>query len=231
MLTVSNISIGYAHSTLAGNLSFQVNTGECILLCGPNGCGKSTLLKTLAGELKPIKGNIEGPGHDKISMIPSGILKVKGFTLKEFIRTSFYRESNWAGKLSAHTEEKIRQAMDSLGILQFADRDISQLSDGEFQKGCIASAIARRSQLIILDEPTAFLDAGSRISMLKCLSSLAAEESISVIFSSHDLHDSIKLSSRVIGLSAERVFADSGAEATKEERLKCARSCFPLGTI
>lgn len=184
LMQVRDLTIGYSKRPLYTGLSFDICEGDLILLCGANGSGKTTLLKALANY---------GQQAD-IAMIPTRIPKIKGFTLNEFIQLSCY---NFTG---AEPEE----AMFKLGLSHLTDRDISTLSDGEFQKGTIAAAIAKGARIILLDEPTAFLDVQNRRNVLATLRNLCEETGAAVIFSSHDLHESLNVCSKVIALGADR---------------------------
>lgn len=227
MLEVTDLKIGYKKSSpILERISFTISEGELILLCGPNGSGKSTLLKTIAGETKPLGGTIRGLGKTDMAMIPTGIPKVKGFTLREFVRTSCYQESDWAGRLSRSTENKIEEALSAIGVGSLSENDISTLSDGEFQKGCIAVAIAREARLILLDEPTAFLDVPSRAGVLGTLISITKDKPVSVIFSSHDIYDGVKASSRVFAISGSGLFTSTGPSASESERRRLVSDCF-----
>ena len=205
LLGCRDISVGYMGRPLFSPANFEIHRGECIFLCGANGSGKSTLLKTIA-------------------MIPSGIPKVRGFSLADFIRTGCYRASNWAGKLSPEMEKAVSEATETLGISALADREICSLSDGEFQKGCIAAALARRAALVLLDEPTAYLDAETRISVLEALKETAAKSGTAFIFSSHDLQDSAAVCSRVFAIGSDGIFRCSGTN--REEKIKVISSIF-----
>lgn len=215
ILSVDSLSIGYPGSgvPVCSGVSFDIPEGECILLCGANGSGKSTLMKTIAGILPPLSGKVNRFSGESV-MIPTRIPKVKGFTLEEFMRTGFYRKSSWSGRLGNREKENILLSAEEIGITGLLSRDISTLSDGEFQKGCIASALARmkgEGGLLLLDEPTAFLDVDSRASVLESLRRLSMAEGLSVLYSSHDIHDAAKVSDRIFALK-DGAFKDSALQ-------------------
>ena len=218
ILSVDSLVTGYGTDKVSGPLTFSIAEGECILLCGANGCGKTTLMKTISGLLKPIEGKVIQESGEAV-MIPTRIPKVKGFTLEEFIHTAFYARSSWSGRISEKEKKDSLDAMEELGISRLRSRDISLLSDGEFQKGCIASAVARMKGsgggILILDEPTAFLDVDSRAGVLDSLHSLSRNGNTAVLFSSHDIHSSAQKSDRIISLKG-KMMKDSAMEGKDE---------------
>ena len=143
MLKVDHLNIGHDGRDLVRDISFELAPGECVLLAGPNGTGKTTLLKWLAS------------GEAAVVLIPTNIPKVKGFTVEAFVRTGCYRESDWRGRVSKEVERRMEEALKMLGIEELRKRDISTLSDGEFQKACLATGLTRRAEVLLLDEPTA----------------------------------------------------------------------------
>ena len=203
LVKVNELSIGHEGRTLCSGISFEIREGECIMLCGANGSGKTTLMKTLAA------------GHDssvsiqfvegcECIMIPARIPKVSGFTLKEFVRISCFSKSDLYGKLSPNEEAIMEEAIRNLNLEHLADRDISTLSDGEFQKAGIASALVRKASVILLDEPTAFLDAQNRISVLNTLKEICGRgHRPAVVFSTHDLHDGLQVCSKVFAIGVD----------------------------
>lgn len=212
LLEVRGLTIGHGDRILYRDVSFDICAGDCIMLCGANGSGKTTLMRMLSSSCTDaIQPQLEGL---EIVMIPARIPKVKGFTLKEFIRTSCYRQSDMGGHLSQDQEISLNKAMSRLGLSDLADRDISTLSDGEFQKAGIAAALVRKASIIMLDEPTAFLDAENRIAVLSTLKTIChPEENVeydhiapAIIFSTHDLQDGLAVASKVIALGADKTF-------------------------
>lgn len=199
LLDIKGMTIGHRGRILYSGVDIEIRGGECIMLCGANGSGKTTLLKALAG----MKGK-------EIVMIPTRIPKVEGFTLREFIRISCFSQSDFAGRLSPEQESRIDQALETLGLRHLAQQDISTLSDGEFQKGSIVAALVRKASIILFDEPTAFLDAENRISVLRTLKQLCdTPNGPAVMFSTHDLHDGLAVCDKVVALGSDGIVRTS----------------------
>lgn len=222
MLRLENISAGYRGRCIVEGVSLEVSAGECILVCGANGSGKTTLLKTAAGVIRPLSGTVICDGT--MVLVPTGIPKVPGFTLREFIRTGCYRDTDIWGRASASLGHGIGKAMELLEISHLADRDISQVSDGEFQKACIASALTRNAEVMLFDEPTAFLDLDSRVTVLRALRKIAAERNVAVLFSSHDIYESAPVCTRMIGISSAGRFVDSSLSSKEDVLSQCFTS-------
>lgn len=197
LLKVRNLAIGHKNNILFKDISFDICEGDCIMLCGANGSGKTTLMKALAASF------------EEAMMIPARIPNVPGFTLLDFVRIGCFKGSDMSGRLSYAQETALQSALNTLGLKHLADRDISTLSDGEFQKACIASALVRKVSVILLDEPTAFLDAENRISVLQTLRALCGDtadgQRTAIIFSTHDLHAGMKVCTKVIALGADKL--------------------------
>ena len=229
-LQAEGLSVGYDGKALLRNLSFEVGSGECVLLCGGNGMGKCTLLRTVAGLQKPLGGAVRYSGDGKAVLVPSRIPKVAGFSVKKFIGLTTFQETDWLGRIGKELEARIDSSMSMLDIQEFADRDISTLSDGEFQKVCIAAAVARKAEVILLDEPTAFLDVEARETVLQTLSDIVrCGNAPAIIFSSHDIHSAVRHCNRIFGLykntDRETSFMDSGPCVSEFDAV--LERCFP----
>ena len=213
MLKVDHLTIGYDGRELVRDISFELAPGECVLLAGPNGTGKTTLLRAIA--------------TGGIVLIPTNIPKVKGFTVEAFVRTGCYRESDWRGGVSKEVERRMEEALKMLGIEELRKRDISTLSDGEFQKACLATGLTRKAEVLLLDEPTAHLDVENRIDVLRTLREVARKTGTAVLFSSHDLHDALQVADRVFALTRDGRFLASGPFDKLRDPESVLRTAFP----
>ena len=130
--------IGYGNHILVRDITFTVSPGECLLLAGPNGSGKSTLLRELAGEICVSPTGWPWVRDTHISpvnciLVPTGIPKVKGFTVREFVRTGCYRESDWAGRLRKETEQRLEESLELIGLKQLALFVVEKLQEKQIQ--------------------------------------------------------------------------------------------------
>lgn len=230
MLRIEGLTIGYGARALTKPFSMELAAGECVLLAGANGSGKSTLLRTLASLQKPLGGSFSCDA--KVIYLPTGIPKVNGFTVRDFVETSFASRSLWGVGFDSDSAASSKKALELLGLLPLEDRDISSLSDGEFQKACIATALARlipadgnaAEGLLLLDEPTSFLDVDGRALILETLSGIAKKLGVTVLFSSHDIHLAAQLSDRVMALTPGGEVMLSGRSA--EDRKAALAKAF-----
>jgi len=203
VLTTSNLSIGYRLSgqknrLVASGLELSLNEGELVCLIGPNGAGKTTLLRTLAALQKPLDGQVELAGKALAQMQEKEIAKTISLVLTEPIAVGQMRVEELVGmgrfpftnffdnhKLS--DEKAVMDAMRSADAENLVGRYFTQLSDGERQHVMVARALAQEPKLMILDEPTAFLDLPGRVKMMLMLQKLAHQEGKAVLCSTHDL--------------------------------------------
>lgn len=219
-LSSQNLCIGYKarrgsqETMLYSNLNFKLYSGELTCLLGANGTGKSTLLKTLNSSLTPLSGevllmgaNIKSYSENELSKHLGIVLTEKinagGLLVKEIVALGRYPYTGFWGKNNQHDNDIIKQAMESVCIIHKADCYISELSDGERQKAMIAKALAQECPIILLDEPTAFLDATSRIEIMSLLQQLAKTKEKAILLSTHDLDLALSMADRLWLLSDE----------------------------
>ena len=186
-ISCRDLSVGHEGRTVVEKLNFEINEGDYLCIIGENGSGKTTLMKTLAGQVCPISGSFLSGGE--VVMVPTRIPKVKGFTVREFILTGMAHGSGTFRKPGPEAVSAEEEAVRLLGLQQIESKDLCRISDGEFQKACTAIALVRRANVILLDEPTAFLDVDNRIMVLSVLREISRSTGTTVLFSTHDIND------------------------------------------
>lgn len=217
ILTTSNLTIGYKTSrretrVVASNISVSLNAGELVCLLGANGAGKSTLLRTLAGMQSPISGKVQLLGNDVYKLAPQELAKRLSLVLTEKVDVGMlsayvlvtmgrYPYTDWWGGLTPKDEAIVNWAIDAVGAVHLAQRYVSELSDGERQKIMIARALAQEPVLMLLDEPTAFLDLPRRVEIMQLLRSLARKTFQAILLSTHDLDLALRQADRIWLLS------------------------------
>lgn len=218
ILKTSALSIGYDDKTVVSNINVTLNEGDIIALVGPNGAGKSTLFKTFSTHIKPVGGKIELFGKDLISYSPKERAKLLGIVLTErpddmflkvfdVVAAGRYPYTGMFGKLSEKDENEIKASLELVGVNHLIDRVFNTLSDGEKQKVMIAKAIAQNTPVIMLDEPTAFLDYPSKIELFSLLKRLAKEQHKAILFSSHDLELLLRYTDNLWIIAKNKPFA------------------------
>lgn len=214
IIETKNLSIGYNGVALYNNLNLELKKGSLTAMLGVNGSGKSTLLRTLCGFAAPLSGDIYICGKSlksysktELSSVLSVVLTDRisdgGLTVYEVVSMGRYPYTGFFGRLSVKDEEAIDRALLDVGIEAMRDRYISELSDGEKQKVMIAKSLAQESQIIILDEPTSFLDLKSRMETISLLRRLCAEKGSTFLLSLHDLELSLSYADNLWILSKE----------------------------
>jgi iron complex transport system ATP-binding protein len=207
------LSIGYAKSgktanALNKNMYLQLFAGELTALLGPNGAGKSTLLKTLCGlqrqtggiikiENRLLSGYSQSELARKISVVLTDRTNAGGITVRELVSLGRQPYTGFFGRLSAKDRDIVSEAVEAVGIPHKTNSYISELSDGERQKAMIAKALAQQCPIIILDEPTAFLDVTSKIETILLLKKLASEQKKAILLSTHDLDIALQTSDKL----------------------------------
>ncbi|MFU8847659.1 MAG: ABC transporter ATP-binding protein [Opitutales bacterium] len=217
-LRAHGLSIGYELGRdarrIAQELELSLQAGEFVCLLGPNGVGKSTLIRSLAGMQAPLAGEIHIAGKCSSSIPPRERARLVSVVLTEaapmgmmdaYTMVSLGRHpySGWFGALDAHDRERIEWAFQAVGAENLARRQVAELSDGERQKITIARALAQETKLMLLDEPTAFLDLPRRVELMRILRNLAHKERLALLLSTHDLDLALRFADRLWVLNAE----------------------------
>ena len=213
ILQARGLGIGYAprrrpRVEVAADLGVELLAGELVCLLGPNGAGKSTLVRTLAGLQRPLAGQVLLKGRDLHALGEGERARHLGLVLTERVDTGNlsayalaalgrYPYTGWDGRLSPADEEVVRWAMEAVGARELAARSVGELSDGERQKVTIARALAQEPAVLLLDEPTAFLDLPRRVEIVQLLRRLAGERERAVLLSTHDLDLALRSADRL----------------------------------
>lgn len=210
-------TIGYSGKVIARDLTAVLPAGSVTALVGSNGCGKSTLLRTIAG-LQPSLGGSITPKPDarNLAVVLTDRIDVPALTVNDVVALGRLPYMGLAARLSAVDRTTIAHAMEMAGIAHLSLRRIGELSDGERQRAMIARAVAQDTPIILLDEPTAFLDFPSKVDTLKLLCRLAHEEGKTILLSTHDLEIAFQLADRLWLLSDDGI-----SEGSAEELAAC----------
>ena len=204
MLSLRNLTVGYSPShPLLCYVSARLPQGTLTVLLGANGSGKSTLLRTLAGVLPPLAGDVYIAGEGLRGMRPAQLSKLVSLvyneradragalTVEQTVALGRQPYTGFFGNMSSRDKQIVMDSINALGISRLTNRYLATLSDGERQKTMIARALAQQTPVMLLDEPTAFLDVAARLDTMALLHSLAHEKGLTVVLSTHDVAPAI----------------------------------------
>ena len=218
-LRAIELAVGYSAKTsgtvVLEGLNLKVSAGELVCLLGPNGIGKSTLLRTLSKVQPALSGAIEIDGAPLDSLTLAELARHVGVVLTErpligalpayrLVELGRYPHLNWLGQMTARDRQVVDWAIDAVSVRHLAGRDSNTLSDGERQRFMIARALAQEPSILLLDEPTAFLDVASRVELMGLLRRLAQEEGLAIIASTHDLELALRMADTVWLIGPDR---------------------------
>lgn len=207
--TTEKLSVGYMGKPLLENIEICLKKGEILTLIGPNGAGKSTLLKSIAGQLKLIGGVVALDGNDmaamsgtelskKMAVVFTEKLKSELMTCEDVVATGRYPYTGHFGLLSKNDYAVIEEAMELVNITEIRQCDFTKISDGQRQRVMLARAICQEPEIVVLDEPTSFLDVKYKLEFLSILQELRVKKELTVIMSLHELELAQKVSDKVL---------------------------------
>jgi iron complex transport system ATP-binding protein len=225
----TDLSVGYGERAVVEHIGISLEQGEILTLIGPNGAGKSTVLKSIAGQLLPLGGAVymeqsslcgmgAGERAKKLSALFTEPLRAELLTCREVVESGRYPYTGRFGILSGEDHAVVAQSMELLRVGQLADRLFTELSDGQRQRVMLARAIAQEPGLLILDEPTTFLDIKYKLEFLSLLRQLRREKHMTVILSLHELELAGRISDKLLGIRDARAdrFGSPGELLTPE---------------
>ena len=222
------LSVGYNGKTLIHDIDIALERGGILTLIGPNGSGKSTILKTVARQLAAIRGSVTVDGSELFKMTSKELAKKQAVVLTERIRPELYtvREivglgrypyTNMVGRLTREDRRIVDDSLSLVNAKELAERDFMTLSDGQKQRVILARALAQQPELLILDEPTAFLDIKHKTELLSVLRFLARERGVTVIMSLHEIDLAAKASDLLLLVKGETIAAFGAPEKVMKE--------------
>lgn len=213
-----DLSVGYHGNTLIGNISIGFQKGEIVTLIGPNGSGKSTILKSITKHLPVINGLVWIGRNElgkisyrdlskKVAVVLTERIKPELMTCREVVATGRYPYTGRMGILNNGDEELVSQAMEEVHVLDLSSRSFQDISDGQRQRVLLARAICQQPEIIVLDEPTSFLDIKYKVELLGILRKMAKERGTTVIMSLHEIDLAAKISDRIICVDGKEIAA------------------------
>ena len=228
-LRTDGLSVGYNGRALIHDIDISIEKGEIVTLIGPNGSGKSTILKSITRQLRLVGGRvwIQSKELDRISqralarkmaVVLTERMKPELMTCRDVVSTGRYPYTGRLGLLSEEDEALVTEAMERVHALELSNRDFNAISDGQRQRVLLARAICQDPEIIVLDEPTSYLDIRHKLELLSILRSMAKEKDITVIMSLHEIDLAQKISDKIICVKGE-IIARYGtpAEVLSEE--------------
>ncbi|MDE5997356.1 MAG: ABC transporter ATP-binding protein [Muribaculaceae bacterium] len=243
MITLQNLTIGYKSRILLSDADTKFPKASLTSLIGRNGTGKSTLLRAIAGLNPHYSGSILLDGKELSSLSPSAMAKTLAFVSTQRTRIPSMRSvdavamgrapyTNWIGRMQKVDEEIVMRSLSEVGMEAFAQRTLDTMSDGECQRVMIARALAQDTPIILLDEPTSFLDMPSRYDLVTLLNRLAHDQEKCILFSTHELDiatemcDAVALidTPRLIHLPAQEFIAAGHLSLIMERRFPNRRT-------
>ncbi|MCE3199730.1 ABC transporter ATP-binding protein [Paenibacillus sonchi] len=223
-LEARGLTVSYGSKTVIQNLNVQIPKGRITVLIGGNGCGKSTLLRTLARLLKPGGGEVLLDGGriarlstrevaKAMSILPQGPTAPEGLTVRQLVRQGRYPHQSWLKAWSGEDEAMVRSALEAAQVADLADHTVDSLSGGQRQRVWIAMSLAQGTDLLLLDEPTTYLDLAHQVEILDMLYELNEREGRTIVMVLHDLNLACRYAHHMVAVHAGNIYAEGAPES------------------
>lgn len=218
LINVDNLSLSYDSATIiVHSLSLRIPRGSITALVGPNGCGKSTLLRGLSRLLRPVTGTVHLEGHNihrmkakdlaqQLGILPQSPVAPEGLTVHELVAQGRYPHQNWFQQWRQEDERIVQEALEITNLTMFVDRPVDTLSGGQRQRAWIAMALAQQTEVLLLDEPTTYLDLAYQMDVLDLLDDLNAEGR-TIVMVLHDLNQAARYADLMVALRGGQIVA------------------------
>ncbi|MGB6051006.1 MAG: ABC transporter ATP-binding protein, partial [Rhodococcus sp. (in: high G+C Gram-positive bacteria)] len=215
-LVAEDLTLGYGDRVIIEKLNVQIHAGVITTVIGPNGCGKSTLLRSLGRLLKPKSGRVILDGKAITSMRTKDVARVlgmlpqaptapEGLTVGDLVSRGRHPHQSWIRQWSSDDESQVANALELTGVSDLADRPVDELSGGQRQRAWISMALAQGTDILLLDEPTTYLDLAHSIEVLDLVDRLHEELGRTVVMVLHDLNLAVRYSDQLIVMSQGKI--------------------------
>jgi ABC-type cobalamin/Fe3+-siderophores transport system ATPase subunit len=215
---VEDLSVRFGQAEILNGVSMAVNAGDFLTIVGPNGAGKSTLLRCLDGILTPSSGRVEVDNRPvaaygrrqlarTVSYVPQPDAGPVDYSVRSFVEMGRYPHVGAWAALTEADAEAVRHAMELTGVADLSERSMASLSGGERQRASIAAALAQGASILLLDEPTSFLDYRHQVHILDLLDHLHRASGLTIVAVTHDLNSTVASSDSVLALKGGRIAA------------------------
>ncbi|PEE39276.1 ABC transporter ATP-binding protein [Bacillus pseudomycoides] len=222
-LETKSLTLSYGETTIINELNLEIPKGKITIFIGSNGCGKSTLLRSLARLLKPTSGDIllEDKAIQnmqtkqiarQMAILPQGPQAPEGLTVLQLVKQGRYPYQTWLKQWSEKDEEMVQKALAATGMTEFAERDVHALSGGQRQRAWIAMTLAQDTDIILLDEPTTYLDMTHQIEVLDLLFELNETEQRTIVMVLHDLNLACRYADNIVAIQDKQIYAQGKPE-------------------
>lgn len=222
-ISTEGLSLGYGETMIIDELNVSIPKGEITVFIGSNGCGKSTLLRSLARLMKPMGGSVLLEGHSiaklptkevakQLAILPQGPEAPEGLTVHQLVKQGRYPYQNWLKQWSKQDEEAVNRALKSTKMEDLADRTVDSLSGGQRQRAWIAMTLAQETDIILLDEPTTYLDMTHQIEILDLLFDLNEKEQRTIVMVLHDLNLACRYAHHLVAIKDKTIYAEGRPE-------------------
>ncbi|MFJ7669209.1 ABC transporter ATP-binding protein [Lysinibacillus sp. NPDC097195] len=223
ILEADALTVSYGNTNILEDLHLQVPKGKITVLVGANGCGKSTLLRTFARLIKPTDGHVLLEGEKirdlstksvakRLAILPQGPIAPEGLTVLQLVKQGRYPHQSWMKQWSTEDEQIVNDALEATQMTPFANSPVNALSGGQRQRAWIAMTLAQNTDLILLDEPTTYLDMAHQVEILDLLFDLNNRENRTVVMVLHDLNLACRYAHHIVALRDKKIYAQGKPE-------------------
>ncbi|MDW4527929.1 ABC transporter ATP-binding protein [Rossellomorea marisflavi] len=227
-LQTKDLTLAYGERTIIDQMDLDIPKGEITVFIGGNGCGKSTLLRSIARLMKPKEGSVLLDGESisslstkevarKMAILPQTPVSPEGLTVLQLVKQGRYPHQSWLKQWSRKDEEIVEDALRATGMEEFRDRKVDELSGGQRQRAWIALTLAQDTDIILLDEPTTYLDMTHQIEILDLLFELNEKEGRTIVMVLHDINLACRYAHNIVAIRDREVYA----QGKPEEVISC----------